>query len=73
MRQPPSSLTFSSTAADENVTRCKLLGKHFAGAKAFAGSPNPASAGLALGAHFSRGREKCALVPSVHRSVPATV
>src|ERR1700751_4408593 len=36
-------------------TRRKLLGKQLAGAKAFAANPDPAAAGSALCAHFSRG------------------
>jgi hypothetical protein len=43
-------------------TRRKLLGKQLGGAKSFAASPDPAAAGSALRAHFSRGREKCGLV-----------
>ena len=41
--------------------RCKLLGQQLAGAKVFAASPDPAVAGSALRAHFSRGPEKCGL------------
>src|ERR1700747_2766543 len=41
--------------------RRKLLGKQLAGAKAFAANPDPAAAGSALCAHFSRGCEKCGL------------
>jgi hypothetical protein len=36
-------------------TRRKLLGKQLAGANAFAASPDPAAAGSARCAHFSRG------------------
>ena len=43
-------------------TRRKLLGKQLTGAiprPRDAASPDPAAAGSALRAHFSRGREKC--------------
>jgi hypothetical protein len=43
------------------VTRREPPGKRLAGANAFAASPDPAAAGSALCAHFSRGREKCGL------------
>ena len=43
-------------------TRRKLLGKQLAGATAFAANPDPAAAGSAPCAHFSREREQCGLV-----------
>ena len=52
------SLTFSSAQADEKITRCKLLGKQLAGAKAFAASLDPAAAGSATSCAFLTCREK---------------
>ena len=48
----------------------KLLGKQLGGTKAFAVNPDPAAAGSALCAHFSRDREICGLNPFPTLGVP---
>jgi hypothetical protein len=49
------SLTFSQILRFcEKVTRREPPGKRVAGAKVFAANPDPAAAGSALRAHFSR-------------------